>query len=100
MGDYDDIKEALGKELSKQKAIFQENAGRAINPDGSDAYWEAKGKFDAADRQIKAIEQELAKIALASEPDYQSILDKLGIVWDKLTGDDDPGDSATSGVRG
>ncbi len=100
MGDYDDIKAVLGEELSKQKAIFKKYAGRAINPDGSDAYWEAKKKFDAADRQIKAIEKELAKIALASEPDYQSILEKLGIVWDKLTGDDDPGDSATPGVRG
>ncbi|MHA1480886.1 MAG: hypothetical protein ACTSQZ_05645 [Candidatus Thorarchaeota archaeon] len=52
----------LGQELSKQKGIFQKHAGRAINPDGSDAYWAAKGKFDAADRKIKEIEKEIAHL--------------------------------------
>ena len=55
----------LGRELGKQKAIFKKNAGRAINPDGSEAYWKAKKAFDAADRRIKEIEKELARLHLS-----------------------------------
>ncbi len=58
----------LGKELEKQKAIFHANAGRGTNPDGSDEYWEAKAKFDAADRKIKKLEKELARLITGGKP--------------------------------
>ncbi len=100
--DKEEILEVLYAELSKQKAIFQANMGRAINPDGSDEYDTAKTAFDGADRRIKEIEKEIAHIKEEMEPDYKAILRKLGIVWDKLIKDDDWKDkrSADMGVRG
>ncbi len=98
---YEPILEMLKAELAKESAIFQKYAPLVINPSNDPSYTEAKENFDAADRRIKAIEKEIAYIQEAMEPDYQSILDRLGIIWDKLTGDDDePKDSATPGVRG
>ena len=58
----------LGKELEKQKAIFHAHMGRGTNPDGSDEYWEAKAKFDAADRKIKKLEKELARLITGGKP--------------------------------
>lgn len=98
---YEPILEMLKAELAKQAAIFKQYAPLVINPSNDPGYDEAKEKFDAADRKIKALEKEIAEIQAAMEPDYKSILDRLGIVWDKLTGDDDePKDSAAPGVRG
>ena len=54
--------EQLRREWKKQKGIFNKYAGRAINPDGSEGYWEAKAKFDDADRRIKEIEKEIAHL--------------------------------------
>ncbi len=98
---YEPILKMLGEEWAKEKAIFNQYAPQVINPSDSEEYKQAKEKFDAADRRIKAIEKEIATIKAAMEPDYRSILDRLGIVWDKLTGDDDePDDSVAPGVRG
>ncbi|MHA1907459.1 MAG: hypothetical protein ACW98Y_09215 [Candidatus Thorarchaeota archaeon] len=58
----------LGKQLEKAKVIFLAQAGRATNPDGSDEYWAAKKKFDAADRKIKKLEKELARLITGGEP--------------------------------
>ena len=58
----------LSKELENQKTIFQEHMGRAINPDGSEAYWLAKTQFDAADKKIKELEKEIARIITGGTP--------------------------------
>jgi hypothetical protein len=58
----------LSKELEKQKAIFRKHMGRAINPDGSDEYKEAKTEFDAADRKIKELDKEIARIVTGGTP--------------------------------
>lgn len=101
MGNKEDLIEMLGKELAKQKAIFQANAGRAINPDGSDEYWAAKAKFDGADRKIISLDKELARLITEEEAYDPTIWDKIGDYWKKLTGDDDvPKDSVSTGVRG
>jgi hypothetical protein len=98
---YGDIIKALGAALAQQKAIFEKYQGRAINPDGSEEYLEAKKKFDAADRRIKAIEKELAQIEAAREPDYKSFLERMGDKLDKLiSSDDDDDESVALGVRG
>lgn len=52
----------LGEELKIQKMIFERTAPRVIDPDGSVAYWAAKGLFDGADKRIKDIEKEMAEI--------------------------------------
>ena len=90
----------LGRQREKQVTIFRANMGRGTNPDGSEAYWEAKKKFDDADRAIKAIEKELAK--LQTEPEYydETIWDKLAGYWNKLTGNDDVPDDWGHGIRG
>ncbi|MGY5881206.1 MAG: hypothetical protein RTV31_13200 [Candidatus Thorarchaeota archaeon] len=90
----------LGRERAKQHKIFRENMGRGTNPDGSDEYWEAKKKFDTADRIMKAIEKELAN--LQTEPEYydETIWDKLAWYWNKLTGDDDAPTDWGHGTRG
>lgn len=98
---YADIVAELGRMLAKQKAIFDKYAGRVISPDNSEEYWEAKKKFDAADKAIKVIEKELAEIEIAKEIPPKSILDKIGEIIGKLTGDDDEDkDSVAPGVRG
>ncbi len=101
MGTKEDLIAMLGRELGKQKAIFKENAYRGTNPDGSDEYWEAKAKFDAADRKIKSLEKELAYLTCEEEAYDPTVWDKIGEYWKKLTGDDDlPEDSVATGVRG
>jgi hypothetical protein len=97
---YEPILEMLRAELAKESAIFQKYAPLVINPSNDPGYTQAKEKFDAADRRIKMLEKEIAHIQAAMEPDYKSILDRLGIIWDKLTGDDEPDDSVAPGVRG
>ncbi|MHA1961213.1 MAG: hypothetical protein ACW99U_13380 [Candidatus Thorarchaeota archaeon] len=100
MGDKEELVKMLNAELSKQKAIFEKNAGRAINPDGSEEYWAAKAAFDSADRKIKSLEKELARILTDEEAYDPSIWDRIGHYFDKLVGDDEPKDSVASGVRG
>jgi len=101
MGNKEDLIAMLGKERARQHKIFTENMGRGTNPDGSDAYWEAKKKFDDADRKLKAIEKELARLQTEEEAYDPTIWDKIGGYWKKLTGDDDlPKDSVSTGVRG
>ena len=68
MRDKDSQIAKLGKELGKQKTIFKENSYRAINPDGSNEYWAAKAKFDRADRKIKKLEKELARLITGGKP--------------------------------
>ena len=68
MKDKDSQIAILGKELEKQKQIFLANMGRGTNPDGSDEYWEAKAKFDAADRKIKELDKELARLITGGTP--------------------------------
>ena len=58
----------LGKERERQHKIFTDNMGRATNPDGSDEYWEAKEKFDRADRKMKEIEKEIARLTTGGKP--------------------------------
>jgi hypothetical protein len=58
----------LGKEIEKQKRIFRKHMGKAINPDGSEEYRDAKSKFDAADRKIKDLDKELARLVTDGEP--------------------------------
>jgi chromatin segregation and condensation protein Rec8/ScpA/Scc1 (kleisin family) len=99
--EYAEMKAALGQMLAEQKAIIQKYSGRVINPDNSDEYKEAKKKFDAADKAVKVIEKELAEIEVAKNIPSKSVLDKIGEIIGKLTGDDDEGkDSVATGVRG
>jgi len=76
-----EILKVLNKELSKQKGIFNKHAPIAINPTAK-GYGEAKAAFNKADWAIP------------------TIFDKIKEVADKLTGDDGPGTSSTTGVRG
>ena len=94
--------EALQEGLKRQKAIFNKYAGRVINPDNSEEYQEAKKKFDEADRRIKAIEKELARLIAGEEPEiYEpSIFEKMFHYLGKLGKDDDDKDSVALGVRG
>ena len=101
MGNKEDLIAMLGEELSKQKAIFQKHAGRVINPDNSPEYEAAKKSFDAADRKIKSLEKEIARLMTEEEAYDPTVWDKIGDYWDKLTGDDDsPKDSVSTGFRG
>ncbi|MFW9849628.1 MAG: hypothetical protein ACFFF4_10815 [Candidatus Thorarchaeota archaeon] len=52
----------LEKELFEQKALFEKHAPFVINPSDNPAYKAAKKIFDAADKRIKEIEKELAKL--------------------------------------
>jgi hypothetical protein len=60
--------EMLGKQRARHHKIFRENMGRGTNPDGSDAYWKAKKKFDDADRAMKKIEKEIARLTTGGTP--------------------------------
>ncbi len=100
MGNKEDLIAMLGEELSKQKAIFQKHQGRVINPDNSPEYETAKKAFDDADRKIKSLEKEIAKLLTEEEAYDPTVWDKIGDYWDKLTGDDEPKDSSSTGLRG
>jgi len=54
--------------LAAQQAIFNKHAPRAINPDNSKAYTIAKKAFDLADRRIKEINKELARLICEESP--------------------------------
>ena len=93
-----ELLKVLKKELSKQKGIFNKHAPIAINPNAK-GYSEALTAFNKADWAIKDLEKQIAY--LTTEQTYEpSIIDKIMEVADKLVGDDDPGTSSTSGVRG
>ena len=99
-----ETRDRMIKELNaakrEQQGIFNKYAPRAINPDNSEAYTIAKTAFDKADRMIKAIDNEIARLTLYETHDptvFDKIMDKL----DKLVKSDDKDqDSATTGVRG
>ena len=99
-----ETRDRMIKELNaakrEQQGIFNKYAPRAINPDNSEAYTIAKTAFDKADRMIKAIDKEIARLTLYETHDptvFDKIMDKL----DKLVKSDDKDqDSATTGVRG
>jgi len=93
------IKE-LNAALREQTGIFNKHAPRAINPDNSEAYTIAKKAFDQADRMIKAINKEIARLTLYETHDptvFDEIMDKLGKL---IKSDDIDQDSVTTGVRG
>ena len=93
-----ELLKVLNKELSKQKGIFNKHAPIAINPTAK-GYSEALTAFNKADRAIKDLEKQIAY--LITEKTYEpSIIDKIKDIADKLTGDDGPGTSSTTGVRG
>lgn len=93
-----EILKVLNKELGKQKGIFKKHAPIAINPTAK-GYGEALTAFNKADAAIKSLEQQIAY--LLTEDTYEpTIFDKIKDIADKLTGDDDPGTSSTTGVRG
>ncbi len=101
MGNKEGLIAMLGKELAKQKQIFKDNSYWATKADGSDKYWASKEIFDAADKKIKTLEKELARIQTEEEAYDPTIWDTIDHYWKKLTGDDDvPKDSVASGVRG
>ena len=101
MGDNEEILKILSAELGKQKAIFRKNSSRVINPDNTPEYDAAKTAFDTADRRIKELEQEIARLVTGGEPHEPTIFDKMFDYIDKLTGDDDDhGRDADIGVRG
>ena len=92
-----ELLKVLKKELSRQKGIFNKHAPIAINPTAK-GYSEALTAFNKADRAIKDLEKQIAY--LITEKTYEpSIIDKIKYIADKLTGDDDPGTSSTTGVR-
>ena len=68
MYDKDSQIKILNMELARQNAIFRKYMGRAINPNNSDEYKEAKTKFDAADRRIKELDKELARLVTGGDP--------------------------------
>ncbi len=91
----------LGAELSKQKAIMDKHSARAINPDGSKEYEQAKEAFDNAHRQIRELEDKIAYLQ-TSEKYEPTIIDRILNIVDKLIKDDDDWKnqtSATTGVR-
>ncbi|MCK4567700.1 MAG: hypothetical protein KAU48_10355 [Candidatus Thorarchaeota archaeon] len=93
-----EILRVLNKELSRQQGIFNKHAPIAINPNAK-GYDEVKAAFNKADWAIKDLYKQIAY--LKTEETYEpSIIDKIKEVVDKLTGDDDPGVSTTTGVRG
>ncbi|MFW9849629.1 MAG: hypothetical protein ACFFF4_10820 [Candidatus Thorarchaeota archaeon] len=96
----EDLIEILREEMNRQRAIFNKHAGRAINPDNSPEYAAAKEAFDAADRKIKSLDKEIARLLTEEEAYDPTIWDKIGDYWKKLTGDDDLPDSVATGVRG
>ncbi len=101
MSTKEDLIAMLSDELAKQRAIFQKYQGRVINPDNSPEYEEAKKAFDAADRKIKSLDKELARLITEEEAYDPSIWDTIQHYWKKLTGDDEiPKDSVATGVRG
>ena len=101
MSTKEDLIEMLSKELARQRAIFQKHQGRVINPDNSPEYDAAKTAFDAADRKIKALDKEIARLITEEEAYDPTIWDTIQHYWKKLTGDDDiPKDSVATGVRG
>ncbi|GAG54147.1 unnamed protein product [marine sediment metagenome] len=93
-----EILKVLKKELSKQQGIFNKHAPIAINPNAK-GYDEALTAFNKADWAIKDIQKQIAYL-LTEETYEPSVIDKIVEVFDKLTGDDDPGTSSTTGVRG
>jgi hypothetical protein len=96
----DGMIEELNAAKREQQGIFNKHAPRAINPDNSEAYTIAKKAFDKADRAIKAIDKEIAKLTLYETYDptvFEKIMNKLGKLG---KGDDKDQDSATPGVRG
>jgi hypothetical protein len=99
-----ETRDRMIKELNaakrEQVGIFNKHAPRAINPDNSEAYTIAKTAFDKADRMIKSIEKEIARLTLYETHDpsvFDKIMNKLGKLG-KSDGKDQ--DSATTGVRG
>jgi len=54
--------EMLGKELARQKAIFDRYTPKVINPSNDPAYLAAKKKFDAAYRRMGEIEKEMERL--------------------------------------
>ncbi len=58
----------LGAQRARHHKIFRDNMGRGTNPDGSKEYWEAKKKFDKADRKMKEIEKEIARLTTGGKP--------------------------------
>jgi hypothetical protein len=97
----EDLIEMLSKEITRQRAIFNKHSARVINPDNSPEYKAAKEAFDAADRKIKSLDKEIARLLTEEEAYDPTIWDKIGEYWKKLTGDDDlPQDSVVTGVRG
>ena len=99
-----ETRNSMIKELNaakrEQEAIFRKHAPRAINPDNSEAYTIAKTAFDKADRMIKAIDKEIAKLTLYERYDptiFDKIMNKLGKLG---KGDDKDQDGTTTGVRG
>ena len=52
----------LENELHQQRAIFEKHAPTVINPSNDPAYGFAKKRFDAADKRIKELEKEIAKL--------------------------------------
>ncbi|MFW9918308.1 MAG: hypothetical protein ACFFED_01800 [Candidatus Thorarchaeota archaeon] len=87
--------------LSEQKAIFSSLQGSVINPDNTDGYKEAKDRFDAADKAIKALEKQIAELLLLSEAPEKSFLDEIVDKFKKsLKSNDRQGSMGWSGVRG
>ena len=97
MGDKEEIIRVLRDEANRQRGIFNKHAPQAIHPDCSD---EIKSAFNKADRRIKELDKEIARLITGGEPYEPTIFDKMFDYIDKLTGDDEPKDSVTTGVRG
>lgn len=81
---------------------MNKHAPRAINPDNSEEYKNAKRGFDAAYKNIQDIEKQIAYL-LTAETYEPPILDKILNIVDKIISDDDDWkdqSSAYSGFRG
>jgi hypothetical protein len=100
MVDKQALIDILGTEIKVQRGIMMKHQGRAINPDNTPEYHEAKTAFDAADRKIKTLEKEIARLLTEEEAYDPTIWDKIEHYWKKLTGDDEIPDSVATGVRG
>ena len=71
--------EKLGKDLARQKAIFDRYAPKVINPSNDPAYLAAKKKFDAAYRRMGEIEKELERLKNPSGTQTQPSQTKVKI---------------------
>jgi len=100
MVDKQDLIDILGTEIKVQRGIMMKHQGRVINPDNTPEYHESKTAFDAADRKIKSLEKEIARLLTEEEAYDPTIWDKIENYWKKLTGDDELPDSVATGVRG